>query len=62
MTHRTTATRERLAALNHDFDRPRALIRHLDLTTLQLVWPEPGGDGTVFHVIGSRSEAVADTA
>ncbi|MFH0244591.1 PhzF family phenazine biosynthesis protein [Streptomyces sp. HK10] len=51
------ATRERLAALDYDFGRLRALMLRLDLTTLQLVWREgePGGGtgagpGTVFHV------------
>ncbi|KUL38773.1 phenazine biosynthesis protein PhzF [Streptomyces sp. NRRL F-4489] len=41
------ATRERLAKLDYDFDRLAALMRRLDLTTLQLVWRE---SGTVFHV------------
>ncbi|MFP8903738.1 PhzF family phenazine biosynthesis protein [Streptomyces atacamensis] len=55
------ATRERLAALDYDFERLRALMLRLDLTTLQLVWRERGsgseagtgtetGPGTVFHV------------
>ncbi|MFP8941204.1 PhzF family phenazine biosynthesis protein [Streptomyces fenghuangensis] len=47
------ATRERLAALDYDFERLRALMLRLDLTTLQLVWREgdsDGGTGTVFHV------------
>ncbi|MEU7043600.1 PhzF family phenazine biosynthesis isomerase [Streptomyces varsoviensis] len=48
------ATRERLADLDYDFDRLAALMRRLDLTTLHLVWREPGegeGDGGhVFHV------------
>ncbi|MFE7120570.1 PhzF family phenazine biosynthesis protein [Streptomyces sp. NPDC057654] len=43
------ATRERLAELDYDFDRLAALMRRLDLTTLHLVWREPG-DGYVFHV------------
>ncbi|MEV0263584.1 PhzF family phenazine biosynthesis isomerase [Streptomyces sp. NPDC050617] len=43
------ATRERLADLDYDFDRLAALMRRLDLTTLHLVWREPG-DGHVFHV------------
>ncbi|UNO44217.1 PhzF family phenazine biosynthesis isomerase [Streptomyces sp. MST-110588] len=34
------ATRERLADLDYDFDRLAALMRRLDLTTLQLVWRE----------------------
>ncbi|QHC21495.1 PhzF family phenazine biosynthesis isomerase [Streptomyces sp. GS7] len=41
------ATRDRLAALDYDFDRLAALMRRLDLTTLQLVWRE---SDTVFHV------------
>ncbi|MFD7609751.1 PhzF family phenazine biosynthesis protein [Streptomyces sp. NPDC059828] len=41
------ATRARLADLDYDFDRLTALMRRLDLTTLQLVWRE---SGTVFHV------------
>ncbi|SFL88983.1 PhzF family phenazine biosynthesis protein [Streptomyces pini] len=51
------ATRERLAALDYDFERLRALMLRLDLTTVQLVWREGdsgGGTGTgpgaVFHV------------
>ncbi|MFP8961242.1 PhzF family phenazine biosynthesis protein [Streptomyces nanhaiensis] len=47
------ATRERLAALDYDFERLRALMLRLDLTTLQLVWREGepgGGRDTVFHV------------
>ncbi|HEX5568325.1 MAG TPA: PhzF family phenazine biosynthesis isomerase [Streptomyces sp.] len=53
------ATRERLAALDYDAERLTALMRRLDLTTLQLVWREPesapgsdsgAGSGTVFHV------------
>ncbi|MBN3928180.1 PhzF family phenazine biosynthesis isomerase [Streptomyces verrucosisporus] len=51
------ATRERLAALDYDFERLRALMLRLDLTTLQLVWREGDsgdgtgtGPGTVFHV------------
>ncbi|MEV3934000.1 MULTISPECIES: PhzF family phenazine biosynthesis protein [unclassified Streptomyces] len=41
------ATRERLADLSYDFARLEALMRALDLTTVQLVWRE---SGTVFHV------------
>jgi PhzF family phenazine biosynthesis protein len=41
------ATRERLAALEYDFDRLKALMEKLDLTTLQLVWQE---SDHVFHV------------
>ncbi|MEV0137033.1 MULTISPECIES: PhzF family phenazine biosynthesis protein [Streptomyces] len=41
------ATRERLADLNYDFARLEALMRRIDLTTLQLVWREGPG---VFHV------------
>ncbi|WP_431044715.1 PhzF family phenazine biosynthesis protein [Streptomyces sp. P1-3] len=41
------ATRERLADLDYDFDRLAALMRALDLTTVQLVWRE---SETVFHV------------
>ncbi|CAM5274213.1 oxidoreductase [Streptomyces spiroverticillatus] len=41
------ATRERLADLDYDFDRLLALMRRLDLTTVQLVWREAE---TVFHV------------
>ncbi|TDC71855.1 PhzF family phenazine biosynthesis protein [Streptomyces hainanensis] len=41
------ADRERLAALDYDFDRLAALMLRLDLTTLQLVWRE---SPTVFHV------------
>ncbi|GAA3487361.1 PhzF family phenazine biosynthesis isomerase [Streptomyces cremeus] len=41
------ATRERLADLDYDFDRLLALMRALDLTTVQLVWRE---SPTVFHV------------
>lgn len=44
------ATRARLADLDYDFDRLAALMTSLDLTTVQLVWREPGTDGTVFHV------------
>ncbi|PJE94476.1 phenazine biosynthesis protein PhzF [Streptomyces carminius] len=55
------ATRQRLAALEYDFERLKALMLRLDLTTVQLVWREPvpgpraGGQtgrqpGTVFHV------------
>ncbi|MDG9701901.1 PhzF family phenazine biosynthesis protein [Streptomyces sp. DH37] len=51
------ATRERLAALDYDFGRLKALMLRLDLTTLQLVWREPQSraapgtvPGTVFHV------------
>ncbi|MGW7681995.1 PhzF family phenazine biosynthesis protein [Kribbella sp. NPDC054772] len=42
-----TATRQRLAALDYDFDRLLAYMLGLDLTTLQLVWRE---SPTVFHV------------
>ncbi|WP_097887737.1 PhzF family phenazine biosynthesis protein [Streptomyces sp. st140] len=41
------ATRERLADLDYDFARLDALMRRLDLTTLQLVWRE---GPEVFHV------------
>lgn len=41
------ATRERLADLAYDFGRLEALMRRLDLTTVQLVWRE---SATVFHV------------
>lgn len=41
------ATRERLADLDYDFARLEALMRRIDLTTLQLVWREGPG---VFHV------------
>ncbi|MFI1100099.1 PhzF family phenazine biosynthesis protein [Streptomyces melanogenes] len=41
------ATRERLADLDYDFDRLAALMRRLDLTTVQLVWR---ASDTVFHV------------
>lgn len=41
------ATRERLADLAYDFARLEALMRRLDLTTVQLVWRE---SGSVFHV------------
>lgn len=40
-------TRERLADLRYDFERLRALMTRLGLTTLQLVWRE---SPTVFHV------------
>ncbi|GAA2387788.1 PhzF family phenazine biosynthesis isomerase [Streptomyces glaucosporus] len=41
------ASRERLAALDYDFERLKAFMLRLDLTTLQLVWRE---SDTVFHV------------
>ncbi|OEJ51359.1 PhzF family phenazine biosynthesis protein [Streptomyces agglomeratus] len=41
------ATRERLAKLSYDFERLAALMRRMDLTTVQLVWRE---DATTFHV------------
>ncbi|MFB8027782.1 PhzF family phenazine biosynthesis protein [Streptomyces sp. NPDC056465] len=41
------ATRERLADLSYDFARLEALMRRLDLTTVQLVRRE---SGSVFHV------------
>ncbi|MFG3256187.1 PhzF family phenazine biosynthesis protein [Streptomyces sp. NPDC048172] len=41
------ATRERLAALDYDFERLKSLMVRLDLTTLQLVWRE---SADVFHV------------
>ncbi|MFG2761878.1 PhzF family phenazine biosynthesis protein [Streptomyces rubiginosohelvolus] len=41
------ATRERLAELDYDFARLEALMRRVDLTTLQLVWRE---GPEVFHV------------
>ncbi|MFD9910694.1 PhzF family phenazine biosynthesis protein [Streptomyces sp. NPDC059063] len=44
------ATRERLADLAYDFERLKALMLRLDLTTVQLVWREPDSDGRVFHV------------
>ncbi|MEV5614115.1 PhzF family phenazine biosynthesis isomerase [Streptomyces sp. NPDC052225] len=40
------ATRERLAELDYDFERLAALMRRLDLTTVQLVWRE---DEFTFH-------------
>ncbi|TDW91070.1 PhzF family phenazine biosynthesis protein [Kribbella sp. VKM Ac-2566] len=43
----STATRQRLAALDYDFDRLLAYMLERDLTTLQLVWRE---SPTVFHV------------
>ncbi|MFJ8672796.1 PhzF family phenazine biosynthesis protein [Streptomyces sp. NPDC093589] len=39
-------SRERLAKLDYDFERLAALMRRLDLTTLQLVWRE---SESVFH-------------
>ncbi|WP_340561814.1 PhzF family phenazine biosynthesis isomerase [Streptomyces sp. GSL17-111] len=42
-------TRERLARLDYDFERLKALMLRLDLTTLQLVHRDPQ-DVTVFHV------------
>lgn len=41
------ATRARLSDLDYDFERLAALMRRLDLTTLQLVWRE---GPTTFHV------------
>lgn len=41
------ATRARLSDLAYDFERLEALMRRLDLTTVQLVWQE---SATVFHV------------
>ncbi|MFE9421371.1 PhzF family phenazine biosynthesis protein [Kitasatospora sp. NPDC006697] len=41
------ATRERLAALDYDFDRLAAFMTAHDLTTVQLVW---AAGPTVFHV------------
>ncbi|MZD07890.1 PhzF family phenazine biosynthesis isomerase [Streptomyces sp. SID5785] len=41
------ATRERLAALDYDFDGLLRLMRRLDLTTVQLVWR---ASDSVFHV------------
>ncbi|GAA2087216.1 PhzF family phenazine biosynthesis isomerase [Streptomyces albiaxialis] len=41
------ATRERLAALDYDFERLKALMTRLDLTTAQLVWR---ASADVFHV------------
>ncbi|MFK8912601.1 PhzF family phenazine biosynthesis protein [Streptomyces sp. YS-3] len=41
------ATRERLADLSYDFERLAALMRRLDLTTVQLAWR---ASDTVFHV------------
>ncbi|WP_069885557.1 PhzF family phenazine biosynthesis protein [Streptomyces luteocolor] len=40
------ATRARLADLSYDFERLAALMRRLDVTTVQLVWRE---SGSVFH-------------
>ncbi|MEU8223566.1 PhzF family phenazine biosynthesis isomerase [Kribbella sp. NPDC048915] len=42
-----TATRQRLADLDYDFDRLLAYMLERDLTTLQLVWRE---SPTVYHV------------
>ncbi|CAL9401149.1 PhzF family phenazine biosynthesis protein [Streptomyces sp. enrichment culture] len=41
------ASRERLADLRYDFERLKALMLRLDLTTVQLVWR---ASDTVFHV------------
>lgn len=41
------ATRERLAALDYDFERLAAFMTGLDLTTVQLVWR---ASDSVFHV------------
>lgn len=41
------ATRDRLADLDYDFDALLALMRRLDLTTVQLVWRE---NAATFHV------------
>ncbi len=41
------ATRERLAAVDYDFERLKALMEKLGLTTVQLAWRE---SNTVFHV------------
>ncbi|MFD8599577.1 PhzF family phenazine biosynthesis protein [Kitasatospora sp. NPDC059646] len=41
------ATRARLADLDYRFDALAALMRRLDLVTLQLVWEQ---DGSTFHV------------
>ncbi|HET6859414.1 MAG TPA: PhzF family phenazine biosynthesis isomerase [Streptomyces sp.] len=41
------ATRERLADLSYDFERLKALMHRIDLTTLQLAWR---ADATTFHV------------
>ncbi|MFJ8083056.1 PhzF family phenazine biosynthesis protein [Streptomyces sp. NPDC096205] len=41
------ATRARLADLDYDFERLKAFMTFLDLTTVQLVWRE---SETVFHV------------
>ncbi|QKW18863.1 PhzF family phenazine biosynthesis isomerase [Kitasatospora sp. NA04385] len=41
------ASRARLADLDYDFDALAALMRRLDLTTLQLVWEQ---DATTYHV------------
>ena len=35
-----TKTRERLAALDYDFDALAAIMKEHDLITLQLIWPE----------------------
>jgi len=43
----STATRQRLAELDYDFDRLLAYMLERDLTTLQLVWRE---NPTTFHV------------
>ncbi|GAA2093929.1 PhzF family phenazine biosynthesis isomerase [Kitasatospora saccharophila] len=40
-------SRARLAELDYDFDALAALMRRLDLTTLQLVWEQ---DATTYHV------------
>ncbi|MEA2426763.1 MAG: hypothetical protein QOF37_391 [Thermoleophilaceae bacterium] len=40
------ATRERLAALEYDFDRLKQLMNERDWTTIQLVWRE---SGDLFH-------------
>ncbi|MCZ7414015.1 MULTISPECIES: PhzF family phenazine biosynthesis protein [unclassified Streptomyces] len=42
-------TRDRLARLEYDFERLKALMLRLDLVTLQLVWRDPE-NATVFHV------------
>ncbi|MER5301421.1 PhzF family phenazine biosynthesis isomerase [Streptomyces lasiicapitis] len=44
------ATRARLADLSYDFDRLKALMLRLDVTTVQLVWRDAEStSGTVFH-------------
>ncbi|MCW2996993.1 MAG: PhzF family phenazine biosynthesis protein [Solirubrobacterales bacterium] len=44
----SAATRQRLADLDYDFDRLRALLAARDCVTLALVHRRPGGDGQTF--------------